>query len=66
MGDNEKKGIEMIGTKIAIAITVLMLAANAFADDSSPKEVLKKVAATYKTLKTYKTQGTITSDIETT
>ncbi len=56
----------MTGTRIiALAITMLMLGTNAFGDDTSPNEILKKVAATYKALKTYKAEGTITSDIDT-
>jgi len=50
---------------IALATTMLMLGTNAFGDDISPNEILKKVAATYKSLKTYKAEGTITTDIDT-
>ena len=56
----------MTGTRIiALAITMLMLGTNVFGDDTSPNEILKKVVATYKDLKTYKAEGTITSDIDT-
>lgn len=50
---------------VALAITVLMLGTNSFGDDISPSEILKKVAETYKSMKTYKAKGTITSDIDT-
>jgi len=49
----------------AIAITMLMLGSNAFGDDISPANLLKKVAATYEAAKTYKAEGMITSDIDT-
>lgn len=49
---------------IALAITVLMLGTNVFGDDISPNEILKKVVATYSAMKTYKAEGTITSDID--
>ena len=56
----------MTGSRlVALAISVLMLGTNAFGDDSSPGEILKKVEATYKAMKTYKAEGTITSDIDT-
>ena len=55
----------MTGTKIlALVITPLLLGTNAFGDDTSPNEILKTVAATYKTMKTYKAEGTITADID--
>ena len=58
--------MDMTGTRIiALAITMLTLGTNAFGDDTSPNEILKKVAATYKALKTYKAEGTITSDFDT-
>jgi len=50
---------------IALAIPMLVLGTNAFGDDISPNKILKKVTATYKTMKTYKAEGTITSDIDT-
>lgn len=56
----------MIRTRIiAIAITLLILGKNCFGDDISPSNILEKVVATYKSMKTYKTEGTITSDIDT-
>ena len=55
----------MNGTRIiAPAIIMLMLASPVFGNETSPEEILKKVAATYKTLKTYKAEGTINSDID--
>ncbi len=56
----------MNATRImAIAISMLMLAIPVFGKETSPDEILKQVAATYKTMKTYKSEGTITSDIDT-
>ena len=56
----------MTGTKIAaLAVAILMSGTNGFADDISPSEILKKVAATYKAMDTYKAEWTITSDIDT-
>ena len=56
----------MTRTKItALAITMLALGTNAFGDYISPDDLLKKVAATYEATKTYKAEGTITSDIDT-
>lgn len=50
---------------VALAITMLVLGTNTFGDDISPNEILKKVVATYKSMKTYKAEGTIISDIDT-
>lgn len=47
---------------ISFVIIILMLGTPAFGDEISPNEILKKVAATYKSMKTYKAQGIITSD----
>ena len=56
----------MTGTRIvALALTMLILGTNAFGDDASPNEILKKVASTYKGMNTYTAEGTITSDIDT-
>ena len=56
----------MTGPRIvAIVIAVLMSGANGFGDDISPSEILEKVAATYKTMETYKAEGTITTDSDT-
>lgn len=58
--------MDMTGTRIiALAIILLMLGTNAFGDETSPDKILMKVAATYKALKTYKAEGSITSDIDT-
>ncbi|MBI2437653.1 MAG: hypothetical protein HYV36_02410 [Lentisphaerae bacterium] len=50
---------------MAIAITMLILGANCFGDNISPSNIFKKVVATYKSMQTYKAEGTITSDIDT-
>ncbi|NLD37795.1 MAG: hypothetical protein GX654_13090 [Desulfatiglans sp.] len=42
---------------VAIIITMLFLCTNAYADAPSADEILKKVAATYKSMKTYKVKG---------
>ena len=56
----------MTRTRIAaLAISMFMLGMNTFGDDISPNELLEKVAATYEAAKTYKAEGTITSDIDT-
>lgn len=41
-------------------ITMLILGTNALCNNSSPGEILRKVATTYKTMKTYEAEGTIT------
>ncbi|NLD37792.1 MAG: hypothetical protein GX654_13075 [Desulfatiglans sp.] len=52
----------MINSKIAVCIiTILFLCTNAYADNPSANEILKNVTATYKSMKTYKAKGTITS-----
>ena len=45
-------------------ITMLILGTTAFGNDLSPKEILKKVAVTYKSMKTYKAEGILTTEIE--
>ncbi|MHC4698751.1 MAG: hypothetical protein ACYTFA_18635, partial [Planctomycetota bacterium] len=61
-----RKGPNMTRTRtIALLIMILILGTNVFGDDISPNEVLQQVAATYKAMKTYKAQGTITADIDT-
>jgi hypothetical protein len=46
---------------VVCIITMLILCANAYAENPSADEILKKVAATYKTIKTYKCKGTRSS-----
>ncbi len=46
---------------VALAIVMLTMGTNAYGGNSSANEILKKVAATYKTMKTYKCEGTRTS-----
>jgi outer membrane lipoprotein-sorting protein len=48
---------------IAIAVTLVMLCTYSFGDDTLPNEVFEKVIAKYRSMETYKTEGTITSDI---
>lgn len=43
----------------------MMLGVNGLGDNISASTILEKVAATYKTMKTYKAEGTIISDIDT-
>ncbi|MFC1840487.1 outer membrane lipoprotein carrier protein LolA [Thermodesulfobacteriota bacterium] len=43
---------------IVLAITMLILGTSAFCNDPSPEEILNKVVATYKSMKTYKAEGT--------
>lgn len=50
---------------LALTIAVLMLGTNLFGGDISPSEILKKVQATYKGMKTYKAEGSITSHVDT-
>jgi hypothetical protein len=55
----------MIVMRTAVfSITMLILGTNAFCSDSSPSDILKKVADTYKTMKTYKVEGILTKNIE--
>jgi hypothetical protein len=49
---------------IALAITLLMLGTNSFGSDLSPNKILKKVEEKYKSMESYKSDGTITSDID--
>lgn len=49
----------------ALAAFFLLLGTDARGDDVSADEILEKVVAAYKDLKTYKAEGTITSVIET-
>ncbi|NLD37791.1 MAG: hypothetical protein GX654_13070 [Desulfatiglans sp.] len=44
---------------VVFVITILFLCTNAYADNPSATEILEKVAATYKSMKTYKVEGTI-------
>ncbi|NOY42390.1 MAG: DUF2092 domain-containing protein [Planctomycetes bacterium] len=57
---------------VALTIGVLILGTNACSESiapdtikTSPEEILKKVVDTYETLETYKSEGTIISDIDT-
>lgn len=49
---------------LAVTIVMLILGTNAYADNPSATEILNKVTATYKTMKSYKAKGTITSVTE--
>jgi len=49
----------------AFATTILVLGTNALGDDISPNDLMKKVASAYEAAKTYKAEGTVSSDIET-
>lgn len=56
----------MTHTKLfAFAIIVLIRGTNGIADDMSPDELMKKVEATYAAMQTYKSEGTITTDMDT-
>ena len=45
---------------LVIAMTVLLLCTNGFGDDTTPHDVMRKVAAAYQAMKTYKAEGIIT------
>lgn len=61
-----RKKIDMNRMRIiTIAISIGMLCACTLGNDTSPEKVFEKVMAKYKSMKTYKAEGTITSDIET-
>ena len=49
---------------IAVAVCVICLATNAFAQDITAGEIFKNVADTYERLHTYKAEGTIVSDMD--
>lgn len=49
---------------VALSVAILMFGSNSFGNDITPRELLKKVAATYETMETYKAEGTVTSDID--
>ena len=51
-------------TLFAFAIA-MMLSTHSFAEDITPGKIFEKVKAAYKSMDTYKTQGTITSNIDT-
>ena len=50
---------------VALTIVMLILSTNALGNNPSVGDILKKVAATYKTMETYKAEGSITTVIET-
>jgi outer membrane lipoprotein-sorting protein len=50
---------------IALVTTASLLTATSFGDNITPNDILKRVDATYKSMQTYKAEGTITSDIDT-
>jgi hypothetical protein len=49
---------------VTLFITILLMSINAFGDDISPGAILKQVADTYKTMETYKVEGTINNETE--
>ncbi len=52
------------GRTTALLITMVIFSTPASGDESSPGEILKKVTTAYKSLDTYKSEGTIISDID--
>lgn len=57
--------MEVNRTKIpVIVVTILVLGMNGFGDEISPNDVLKKVAAAYNALETYKAKGTIVAEYD--
>jgi outer membrane lipoprotein-sorting protein len=48
---------------IAVAVGLLMVATNVFAGDMTSGEIIEKVKATYGSLQTYKTEGTVVTEI---
>ena len=48
----------------ALAITMMLLLANAYGDDISATDLIKKVVNAYKSAKTYKSEGTVTTKID--
>jgi outer membrane lipoprotein-sorting protein len=59
-----KEGI-MIRKKLFAFVIVLLLGIHGLAEDITPSKICEKVGATYKSMQTYKAEGTITSDIDT-
>ena len=49
---------------VAVALAVGLLSATSFGDDTTASDVLAKVEAAYRSMQTYKAEGTITSDID--
>lgn len=49
---------------IAIAITMMLLGMNGFGGDISPSNLLEKVVSAYKSMETYKDEGTVALDMD--
>ena len=49
---------------IAVAVGIVVMTTNVFAEDLTPSKIFEKVKATYESMQTYKSQGIITSDID--
>ena len=54
----------IITRTVAFTIVILIISTNAYSNDPSATEILKEVANTYKAMKTYKAEGTITEESE--
>ena len=56
----------MTGKRLFAFAIVMMLGAHGCAEDITPSEIFEKVRTAYKSMETYKAEGSITSDIDTT
>jgi len=49
---------------IAVAVGIVAMVTHVFAEDITPSKIFDKVKATYESMQTYRSQGIITSDID--
>lgn len=54
----------MTGVRVLVYVVLVMLSTQCIAEDITPRGIFERVEAAYKTMETYKAQGTITSDID--
>ena len=59
-----RKGIPMARLLIVSFAAIVLLSAAAFAEEPDANAILQKAVAAYKSMRTYKAEGTITSDVE--
>lgn len=57
--------ITMIRTPSILFVIVLMFSSSVFAGDTDPSKIFGKVISTYKSMNTYKSEGTTSSNIDT-
>ncbi len=60
-----KKEIVVTRMKVVSFVIIMMLCVPAFAENTDPNTIFETVISTYKSMETYKAEGTITSDIDT-